>query len=229
MKSNKPITRNEQIVGKTIGLNFVLGIILATLSFQKPIVHEDNTRLSLNSGISLISLYPHDEDKVLESMPQKRKPKTIMIAEEAVVVDKVIEVVEAPFEDAVDVSVDAVSSTTSTGLSEGDTSTVDDIVEFVDTEAKFPGGAAAMMKWINENVNYPQTSIEMNEQGRVYLSFVVEKDGSITNVKVERGVSWELDSEAVRMISLMPRWTPGESSGRSVRARCRLPINFQLQ
>ena len=102
------------------------------------------------------------------------------------------------------------------------------IVEFPDVEAGFPGGPAAMMKWINDNVKYPQTSIEMNEQGRVFLSFVVEKDGSITNVKVERGISIDLDREAKRVVRKMPKWIPGESSGRAVRARCRLPINFQL-
>ncbi len=102
------------------------------------------------------------------------------------------------------------------------------IVEFPDVEAGFPGGPAAMMKWINDNVKYPQTSIEMNEQGRVFLSFVVEKDGSITNVKVERGISIDLDREAKRVVRKMPKWIPGESAGRAVRARCRLPINFQL-
>lgn len=102
------------------------------------------------------------------------------------------------------------------------------IVEFPDVEAGFPGGPAAMMKWINDNVKYPQTSIEMNEQGRVFLSFVVEKDGSITNVKVERGISIDLDREAKRVVRKMPKWVPGESAGRAVRARCRLPINFQL-
>ncbi len=105
---------------------------------------------------------------------------------------------------------------------------VEEIVEFPDVEAEFPGGAAAMMKWINENVIYPQTSIEMNEQGRVFLSFVVEKNGKVTNVVVERGVSPDLDKEAKRVVRKMPKWTAGEAAGRKVRARCRLPINFQL-
>jgi protein TonB len=103
------------------------------------------------------------------------------------------------------------------------------IVDFPDVEAGFPGGPAAMMKWINDNVKYPQTSIEMNEQGRVFLSFVVETNGSISNVKIERGISIDLDKEAKRVIKKMPKWVPGESAGRAVRARCRLPINFQLQ
>ena len=108
------------------------------------------------------------------------------------------------------------------------TKVVEEVVEFPDVEAGFPGGAAAMMKWIRDNVKYPQTSIEMNEQGRVFLSFVVEKDGSVSNVKVEKGISIDLDKEAKRVIRKMPKWVPGEADGRAVRARCRLPINFQL-
>ncbi len=103
-----------------------------------------------------------------------------------------------------------------------------EIIDFPDVEASFPGGAAAMQKWIGENVQYPQNSIEMNEQGRVYLSFVVEKDGKISNIKIERGVSSDLDKEAKRLLRKMPKWLAGESSGRRVRTRCRLPINFTL-
>ena len=104
----------------------------------------------------------------------------------------------------------------------------EEIIDFPDVEASFPGGAAAMQKWIAENVNYPQTAIEMNEQGRVYLSFVVEPDGSISNIAVERGVSNDLDKEAKRLLRKMPNWSPGEAKGRKARTRCRLPINFTL-
>lgn len=103
-----------------------------------------------------------------------------------------------------------------------------DIIEWPDVEAKFEGGAAAMQAWIAQNVQYPQTSIEMNEQGKVYLSFVVEEDGSLSNVMIERGVSDDLDREAKRLLRKMPKWIPGESKGEKVRARCRLPINFTL-
>lgn len=104
-----------------------------------------------------------------------------------------------------------------------------EIIDFPDVEATFPGGAAEMQKWINSNVQYPQTSIEMNEQGRVYLSFVVEPDGEISNVEVERGVSADLDKEAKRVVRKMPKWTAGEAGGKKVRTRCRLPIIFTLE
>ena len=104
----------------------------------------------------------------------------------------------------------------------------EEIIDFPDVEATFPGGAAAMQRWIANNVKYPQTAIEMNEQGRVYLSFVVERNGSITNISIERGVSSDLDSEAKRLLRKMPKWKAGEARGRKARTRCRLPINFQL-
>jgi len=97
-----------------------------------------------------------------------------------------------------------------------------------DVVAVFPGGKGAMMQWISKTVVYPQTSIEMNEQGRVYVTFVVEKDGSISTIDVIRGVSPDLDKEAKRTIRKMPKWTPAKSNGRAVRSSYRLPINFQL-
>ena len=104
----------------------------------------------------------------------------------------------------------------------------EEIIEFPDVEAEFIGGAQALMKYISSNIQYPPTSIEMKEQGKVYLSFVVEPDGSISNVVVERGVSPDLDKEAKRVVRSMPNWKPGESKAKKSRTRCRLPINFQL-
>lgn len=105
---------------------------------------------------------------------------------------------------------------------------VEEVIEFPDVEAQFPGGAAELQKWIAKNVQYPQTAIEMNEQGKVYLSFVVESSGEISNIVVERGVSADLDREAKRLARSMPKWTPGEAGGKKAKTRCRLPINFTL-
>jgi len=103
-----------------------------------------------------------------------------------------------------------------------------EIVEIPDKEAEFPGGSDKMMRYISENVRYPQSSIEFNEQGRVFLSFIIEKDGKITNVKVEKGVSDSIDAEALRLVNSMPWWTPGVLKGEPVRTKAMLPINFTL-
>ena len=103
------------------------------------------------------------------------------------------------------------------------------IVDYPDKEAGFPGGAAAMKQFLNDNIKYPDIAIEMGDQGRVFVQFVVEKDGTIRDVQVIRGVSKEIDKEAKRVVRSMPKWEPGEVRGESVPTRCRIPINFQLQ
>jgi len=102
------------------------------------------------------------------------------------------------------------------------------VYDFPDKEAEFPGGAAALQSYIVNNIQYPETSIDMDEQGKVYLSFVVGADGSISKVSVERGVSPDLDREAKRVVRSMPKWIPGEAEGKKVATRCRLPIVFTL-
>lgn len=104
----------------------------------------------------------------------------------------------------------------------------DPIVEFPDVEATFPGGETAMKEWMIKNLVYPEISVENGDEGRVFLKFVVERDGAISSIEVLKSVSRELDNEAKRMLKLMPKWTPGESSGNRVRSSFTLPINFQL-
>ena len=102
-------------------------------------------------------------------------------------------------------------------------------IDFPDVEAKFPGGAAELQKWIFSNVKYPESSIQIQDEGRVFLSFIVEVDGSITGVTVLKSATKELDREAQRVTRKMPKWTPGEVAGKRVRTRCSLPIVFTLE
>ena len=101
-------------------------------------------------------------------------------------------------------------------------------VDFPDKEANFPGGDEAMKKFLAENLEYPEIAMQLGDQGRVYIEFIVNKDGTLEQVGVLKGVSKELDSESVRVIKTMPLWTPAELDGEKVRARCRIPINFKL-
>lgn len=101
-------------------------------------------------------------------------------------------------------------------------------IQFPDVEAEFPGGTEALMKYIEDHLKYPAEEREMGIQGRVYVEFIVEKNGEVTTVKVLRGVSKNLDLEAKRLITMMPNWTPAESRGSPVRSKARLPITFRL-
>lgn len=95
-------------------------------------------------------------------------------------------------------------------------------------EASYPGGYIAMMKFIRDNVEYPEDAMELGEQGKVYISFVVEKDGRISNVKVDRKVFPSLDREAKRLVSEFPEWIPGEMEYGKVRTQVSLPISFVI-
>lgn len=93
---------------------------------------------------------------------------------------------------------------------------------------QFPGGGDAMDQFVNETIKYPAAAKEKRIQGKVYVQFVVEKDGSITDVIVRRGTNELLDAEAVRVVKLMPNWKPGSVKGKPVRVRYTLPITFSL-
>jgi len=112
------------------------------------------------------------------------------------------------------------------GLVDVDT---DEEYVIVDVDAQFFGGYEEMIRFIHSNLVYPQDAIEMNEQGKVYVTFVVEKDGSLSNIAIARGVYQSLDREASRIVRKMPKWIPGEVKYQKVRTRMMLPINFVLQ
>ena len=105
----------------------------------------------------------------------------------------------------------------------------DKVFDIVEQQPLFPGGPAALMKYLSENTKYPVVAQENGVQGRVTVQFVVEKDGSISDVHVLRGVDPSLDKEAVRVVKSMPRWTPGKQNGITVRVNYRVPVLFRLQ
>ncbi len=99
----------------------------------------------------------------------------------------------------------------------------------VEESPKFPGGDKAMYEFLSKNIRYPEMAAQNNIQGRVTVQFVVEKDGSIGEVKVVRGKDPDLDKEAVRVVKSMPKFIPGKMNGQAVRVWYTLPINFKLQ
>lgn len=103
------------------------------------------------------------------------------------------------------------------------------IFTVVEKMPSFPGGDAALLKFINATVKYPVVAQENGIQGRVYCEFVVDKDGKVKDAIVKRGVDMSLDKEALRVINAMPAWIPGEQRGKPVKVRYTVPITFRLQ
>ncbi|MCH5240373.1 MAG: energy transducer TonB [Muribaculaceae bacterium] len=105
----------------------------------------------------------------------------------------------------------------------------EEIFVAVEQQAEFPGGQAALMKWLSNNIRYPEAAQQNDIQGRVVVKFVVEKDGSIGHAEIARGVDKDLDREALRVVNKMPKWQPGKNNGVAVRSYFNLPVTFKLQ
>jgi len=103
-----------------------------------------------------------------------------------------------------------------------------EIFRVVEEEPEFPGGEAARIQFLNDNVQYPRVAKEANLEGRVVVGFVVEPNGSISNIKILRSVAPSLDEEAIRVAKLMPKWKPGKQRNRAVRVQYQMPITFSL-
>jgi protein TonB len=113
----------------------------------------------------------------------------------------------------------------------GGSGTIDNSVHFAAGLERMPepyGGNEAWAKFLRKHLNYPQQAIDEHMQGRVFLSFIIEKDGSISNITVTRGAGYGMDEEALRVLKLAPAWKPGIQNGQPVRVQYNIPINFQL-
>jgi len=103
-----------------------------------------------------------------------------------------------------------------------------EVFVFVEDQPNYPGGDEARIKYLQKNIHYPKEAKEAGIQGTVYVTFIIEKDGRITNVKVLRGVGGGLDKESVRVIKSMPIWEPGRQRGKAIRCQFNMPIRFIL-
>mgnify|MGYP000805529630 CR=1 FL=1 len=105
----------------------------------------------------------------------------------------------------------------------------EEIFVAVEQQAEFPGGMAALMKWLSNNIRYPEAAQQNDVQGKVIVKFVVEKDGSVSQAQIIKGVDKDLDKEALRVVNKMPKWQAGKNNGVPVRSYFTLPVNFRLQ
>lgn len=101
------------------------------------------------------------------------------------------------------------------------------VYQFVEEMPQFPGGD--LQKWLQKQARYPMSALENGISGKVFVQFVVEKDGSVTGVQVVRSVDRDLDNEALRVVKSMPKWKPGRQQDKAVRVKFTVPVNFQMQ
>ena len=114
-------------------------------------------------------------------------------------------------------------------IEEEEDETETQIFTVVENEPEFPGGMEALYKYLAQNIKYPQLARDNNITGKVYVTFVVERDGSIANPRVLRDIGGGCGAEAIRVVKSMPKWTPGKQRGKAVRVQFNLPVNFNLR
>lgn len=150
---------------------------------------------------------------------------------------KEIEIIEVPDEEEIeeeielDLDVEVTEETVVEEMvfeEEPEEEEVDEIFEIVEDQPVPQGGMQAFYKYVGKNMNYPNQARRMGVEGKVFVQFVVDKDGSLTDIKAVKGIGAGCDEEAVRVLKAAPKWTPGKQRGRAVKVRMILPITFKL-
>lgn len=186
--------------------------------------------VSKDTGVADVIAEEEIEITRPEEIPPPALPPPVVVTPEILNVvedDIVVETEILSSEDAADAA--QVETYTPPAVVEEEEEDPNQVFVIVEKTAEFPGGSAAMYAFINKTMRYPQIAMENGIKGRVTCEFIVNKDGKIVDAKVIKGVDPSLDKEALRVISMMPPWSPGEQRGKPVRSKFTLPITFKLQ
>lgn len=211
------------------GLVAAIALFFIAFEFTKVIPH-------YGPSISRDAVVEEEEEIVMtvqqNTPPPPPPPPMPDVIEQLTVVDDDVEIEEVEMqslEDDNNTTVEIVDLSAESGPSEDEEAEGNQIFTVVEQQPEFPGGEAALMAFIKKNLKYPTFAAENGIQGRVTLSFVVEKDGSVTDIQEMRSPSEDLTKEAKRVVSSMPKWKPGKQRGKPVRVKYVLPVTFRLQ
>ena len=222
-KTPKADLENKRNIFVQLGLVISLAIVLTAFNLNDTVKSAD-TLGELSSELIEDEVIPITRQEEVKPPPPPPPPQVIeqlTIVDDNVELDEEFEFESTEANDAT--IIDAVP------VIEDDDSGESEVFVIVEDMPEFPGGELALRKWISNNVKYPVIAAENGIQGKVYVTFVVDKDGSISNARVARGVDPSLDQEALRVVNNLPKWKPGKQRGKPVRVSYTVPINFQLQ
>jgi periplasmic protein TonB len=224
-KSPKADLESKRNIFLTLGLVIALGVILAAFEYK--------TAPKKTDSLGQVQMQEIEEEIIPITREQEIKPPPPpppQVVEVLNIVDDDMEIIdELDIEDTEvtkDMIIDVAPVVTQKREVEADEQEVFFIVEDM---PEFPGGELALRQFIANSIKYPVIAQENGIQGRVYVQFVVDADGSVSDPRIARGVDPSLDKEALRVVSLLPKWKPGRQRGKPVRVSYTVPINFQLQ
>lgn len=220
-KSPKADLESKKILFRQIGLVLALLIVFGAFEYRSYDKRQINLQQRAAEDVPE-EIIPITEQNVKPPPPPPPQQVTVLT-----VVDDNTEVQDVKIN--VDVDQKTVIEVYVPPVREEEEIVEQEIFTIVESMPDFPGGQQAMLEYIARNIKYPPLARESGIQGRVFVNFVVEPDGSVSNVKVIRGIGGGCDEEAVRVIQSMPKWTPGRQRGKAVRVSFNLPVRFTLQ
>lgn len=217
-------------IGMSILMGMIVGLAVLFVGFEWST--KDVQVVTADEGVADIIAEEEIEITRPENTPPPPPPPPALAVTE--VLNVVDDDVELEQQDIISSEDDASAAQTETFVApvveeEEEEESAQQIFTVVEKQPEFPGGTAELFKYLSKAIKYPVIAQENGIQGRVVCSFVVNRDGSIVDIQVMRGVDPSLDKEAVRVISEMPKWKPGEQRGKPVRVRFILPVQFRLQ
>mgnify|MGYP000713331308 CR=1 FL=1 len=196
-------------------IGLAVTLVLVLIAFEWKSYEKNDYNLgSLNLDDLEEEIIPITRQEVKPPPPPPPPPEVIEIVEDEVEIENEVEIEDTETDEDEIIEIEE-----------------EDDEEFfmvVENMPEFPGGDLGLMKFIQKNVKYPAIAKEYNITGKVYVSFIVDKGGSVTNVKIVRGVDKNLDAEALRVVSALPKYKPGKQRGKPVRVMFTIPINFTL-
>ncbi|MAZ36624.1 energy transducer TonB [Salibacteraceae bacterium] len=204
-----------------VGLVFALALVL--VSFEWAIFDRTNSDLgSLNLDIEEEEMIPLTQQAPPPPPPPPPPPQTtvIDIVEDDEEIEDELELEDTEMDEDTEIEIQEIE--------EEEEYVEPEIFTIVEENAEFPGGEAAMNKFLGENLKYPKMAQDAGIQGIVYVTFVVEPSGVITNIKILRGLGGGCDDAAVNAIKKMPKWNAGKQRGKAVRVQFNLPVRFRL-
>ncbi|MFA8300251.1 MAG: energy transducer TonB [Hyphomicrobiales bacterium] len=221
-KNPKADLESKRFVFNQIGLIIALVIVFIIFQIRSYSKRELSTFDRENVAITeeMIPITEHKKEP-----PPPKKQKTIAP------VFKVVEEVEEEQEIEIDAEADQETVIVDAPIVMDEEPEIkeDEIFVIVEKMPNFPGGLRELNKYLARNIKYPIVARESGIQGKVYLAFVVEPDGSISNIKLLRGIGGGCDEEAIRVIKNMPKWDPGKQRNKPVRVSYQVPVCFTLQ
>lgn len=222
-KSPKANLENKKLMFTQIGL--IISLALAWMVFEiKSYDQREIDESLLNREVVL------DEEMTEITKQEEQKPQPVELPKQTTQLEIVQDDVEVEdIEINADVQQTEVIEEYVAPVIEEEEVVEQEIFQIVEEMPEYPGGDKKLLEYVAKSVKYPQIARESGIQGRVFVNFVIEPDGSVSNVKVLRGIGGGCDEEAMRVIKSMPKWKPGKQRGKAVRVTYTLPVNFKLQ